>query len=79
MEGFQGAGWDVTALVATTDSGSSSGVIRDQFGVPAPGDIRAVLAAAAGPSPDQRVLADLLEFRFHPLQDSSLATWRSVT
>lgn len=72
VEGFQGAGWDVTALVVTTDCGSSSGVIRDQFGVPAPGDIRAVLTAASGPSPELRVLADLFEFRFHPLQDSAL-------
>jgi uncharacterized cofD-like protein len=72
VEGFRGAGWEVTALVATTDCGSSSGVIRDQFGVPAPGDIRAVLTAASGPSPELRVLADLFEFRFQPLQDSAL-------
>lgn len=73
VEGFRRSGWDVTALVTTTDSGSSSGVIREQFGLPAPGDIRSVLAAAADPSPDHRELASLLEFRFRPRGDSSLA------
>ena len=72
VEGFRGSGWGVTAVVATTDSGSSSGVIREQFGLPAPGDIRSVLAAAAGPASDHRALAELLEFRFRPRRDSSL-------
>ena len=72
LEGFRGAGWDVTALVITTDSGSSSGVIRERFGIPAPGDIRSVLVAAADPATDLRLLADLFEFRFHIEQDSDL-------
>ncbi len=72
VQGFRGSGWAVTAIVTTTDSGSSSGVIRDQFGLPAPGDIRSVLAAAANPRPDLKPLADLLEFRFRPAHDSSL-------
>ncbi len=72
VQGFRGSGWAVTAIVTTTDSGSSSGVIRDQFGLPAPGDIRSVLAAAANPRPDLKPLADLLEFRFRPTHDSSL-------
>ncbi len=72
VQGFQDSGWSVTALVATTDSGSSTGVIREQFGIPAPGDIRSVLAGAAAPSPDLRPLADLFEYRFRPARDSSL-------
>jgi uncharacterized cofD-like protein len=72
VQGFQGAGWSVTAIVGTTDSGSSTGVIREQFGIPAPGDIRSVLASAAAPPPDLRPLADLFEFRFRPAHDSSL-------
>lgn len=72
VQGFRGSGWAVTAIVTTTDTGSSSGVIRDQFGLPAPGDIRSVLAAAANPSPDLKPLADLFEFRFHPAHDSTL-------
>lgn len=72
LEGFRGAGWDVTALVATTDSGSSSGVIREQFGLPAPGDIRTVLVTASGLPPESRHLVELLEYRFQPSRDSSL-------
>jgi uncharacterized cofD-like protein len=73
VDGFRGSGWNVTALVATTDSGSSTGVIREQFNLPAPGDIRSVLAAAAEPTTDHLSLASLLEFRFRPSSDSSLA------
>lgn len=72
VQGFRGSGWDVTALVTTTDSGSSSGVIREQFGIPAPGDIRSVLAAAADPRPGLESLPDLFEFRFHPKSDVTL-------
>ena len=72
MEGFRGSGWDLTALVTTTDTGSSSGIIRDQFGLPAPGDIRSVLVAAADPRPDLERLVSLFEFRFHPAQDCTL-------
>lgn len=72
VRGFRESGWDVTAIVTTTDTGSSSGVIRDQFGLPAPGDIRTVLAAAANPRPGLEPLIDLFEFRFRPAGDSSL-------
>lgn len=72
VQGFKGSGWAVTAIVTTTDSGSSSGVIREQFGVPAPGDIRTVLAAAADLPSDLRLLADLFEFRLRPATESSL-------
>ncbi len=72
VQGFRGLGWAVTALVTTTDSGSSSGVIREQFGVPAPGDIRTVLAAAADRTGDAGLLAELFEHRFRPACDSTL-------
>ena len=72
VQGFRESGWAVTAIVTTTDTGSSSGVIRDQFGLPAPGDIRTVLAAAANPRPGLEPLVDLFEFRFRPACDSSL-------
>ncbi|MGD0264659.1 MAG: gluconeogenesis factor YvcK family protein [Candidatus Methylomirabilota bacterium] len=72
VQGFRESGWAVTAIVTTTDTGSSSGIIRDQFGLPAPGDIRTVLAAAANPRPGLEPLVDLFEFRFRPACDSSL-------
>ena len=72
VQGFRGYGWAVTAIVTTTDSGSSSGVLRDQFGIPAPGDIRSVLAAAANPQPNLKPLADLFEHRLRPAHDPTL-------
>src|SRR5512134_2111899 len=72
VQGFRGSGWAVTAIVITTDSGSSSGIIRDQFGIPAPGDIRSVLAAAAEPHANLKPLADLFEHRFRTVQDPTL-------
>jgi uncharacterized cofD-like protein len=72
VQGFRGSSWAITAIVTTTDSGSSSGVIRDQFGVPAPGDIRTVLAIAANPPLGLQPLVDLFEFRFRPATDSTL-------
>ena len=72
VQGFRGSGWAVTAIVTTTDSGSSSGVIRDRFGIPAPGDIRSVLAAAAEPHANLKPLADLFEHRFRPAHDPTL-------
>ncbi|MEK7204474.1 MAG: 2-phospho-L-lactate transferase CofD family protein, partial [candidate division NC10 bacterium] len=72
VQGFRGYGWAVTAIVTTTDSGSSSGVLRDQFGIPAPGDIRSVLAAAANPQPNLKPLADLFEYRLRPAHDPTL-------
>jgi uncharacterized cofD-like protein len=72
VQGFRGSGWAVTAIVTTTDTGSSSGVIRERFGIPAPGDIRSVLAAAAQPQAHLKPLADLFEYRFRSAQDPTL-------
>ncbi|MFL5271558.1 MAG: uridine diphosphate-N-acetylglucosamine-binding protein YvcK [Anaeromyxobacteraceae bacterium] len=52
---------EVTAGVATSDDGGSSGELRRRYGVPSPGDIRNCLVAlSAGPGP----LAALFQHRF---------------
>jgi uncharacterized cofD-like protein len=52
---------DVTAVVATSDDGGSSGELRRRYGVPAPGDIRNCLVALSqGPGP----LAQVFQHRF---------------
>jgi uncharacterized cofD-like protein len=71
VQGFRGRSSQVTAVVATTDSGSGSGLIRAEFGLPAPGDIRTVLALAADPA-EAELLADLFEYRFQPARDATL-------
>jgi uncharacterized cofD-like protein len=51
----------LVAIVATTDDGGSSGRLRREFGIIAPGDIRNCLAALAE---DQSLITELFQFRF---------------
>jgi len=51
----------LTAVVTVTDDGGSSGRLRQEFGVPAPGDVRNCLVALAE---DDALLARLFSFRF---------------
>lgn len=67
---------EVTAVVTVADDGGSSGVLRRQLGIPAPGDLRmAVAALAADPE-----LERLIQYRFaegelagHPLGNLLIA------
>jgi len=60
---------DVSAIVAMTDSGSSTGVIRREFDVLPPGDIRKCIAALSN---NEELISDLLNYRFKK-EDNSLA------
>jgi len=51
----------LTAIVATSDDGGSSGKLAREYGVIPPGDIRNCLAALAGGDP---ILPDLFQYRF---------------
>jgi uncharacterized cofD-like protein len=50
----------LTAIIAVTDTGRSTGLARSIGGMPAPGDLRATLAAFA----TEPLMADLLQYRF---------------
>jgi uncharacterized cofD-like protein len=52
---------NVTAIVTTTDDGGSSGRLRRDFGMPAPGDVRNCLAALAE---DESLVGQLFQHRF---------------
>ena len=52
---------DLTAIVTVSDDGGSSGRLRRDFGVPAPGDIRNCLVALAD---DEDLMARLFQYRF---------------
>jgi uncharacterized cofD-like protein len=52
---------NLTAVVAVSDDGGSSGRLRSAFGMPAPGDLSDCLAAL---SADEASLGRLLEYRF---------------
>jgi uncharacterized cofD-like protein len=51
---------DITALVSMSDSGGSTGILRDELGVLPPGDIRQCLVALS----EAPELRDLFSFRF---------------
>lgn len=52
---------NITAIVAVSDDGGSSGLIRSNFGIVAPGDIRDCLVALAD---EESILAELMDLRF---------------
>lgn len=52
---------NITAIVTVADDGGSSGRLREQFGLVAPGDIRNCLVALADTEP---LMRDLFQFRF---------------
>jgi len=52
---------DLSAVVAMSDDGGSTGVLRDELGVLPPGDVRQCLVAL---SQDSNVLRDLFNYRF---------------
>ena len=61
MRGLQARDCDITALIAVTDSGRSTGKIRIALDVPAPGDIRNALTVLAEGDP---TLVRLMNHRF---------------
>ena len=52
---------DIIAIVAVSDNGGSTGVLREAFSMPAMGDIRKCMIALA---PEQSVLTSVCEHRF---------------
>gem|GEM_PF-3838926 len=52
---------DLAAIIAMTDSGGTTGEIRDKYGVLPPGDIRRGVAALAE---DTGFVRDLFEYKF---------------
>ncbi len=61
MHGLRARGCEITALIAVTDSGRSTGKIRIALDVPAPGDIRNALTVLAEGDP---TLVRLMNHRF---------------
>jgi uncharacterized cofD-like protein len=52
---------NLTAVVAVADDGGSSGVLREELGIPPVGDIRRCIAALADAEP---LMNEMLEYRF---------------
>ncbi len=54
----------ITAIVTTFDDGGSSGRLRDEFGVPALGDLRRCIGALLPEDAENSALDEMLEHRF---------------
>lgn len=52
---------DITAIVTVCDDGKSTGVLREEFNIPAVGDIRRILVALSETEP---LVMDLFNYRF---------------
>lgn len=71
LRGVRGYAGEITAVASVADDGGSTGRLRRDFDVPAPGDLRRCLVALAG---DSKVWPEAFEHRFtagdlegHPL------------
>lgn len=53
---------EVSAIVTMADDGGSTGVLREEFGILPPGDVRRVLVALS--RSDNRILSELFNYRF---------------
>ena len=57
---------DITAVVAVSDDGSSTGVLREEFNIPAVGDLRNVMVSLSDTPP---LVEELLQYRFKTSSD----------
>ena len=64
MQGLSPYAFDLSAVVTVMDSGGSTGRLRQEFGIPALGDIRRCLSALAAPDAATELFRDLMEYRF---------------
>ncbi|TLD41928.1 MAG: LPPG:FO 2-phospho-L-lactate transferase like, CofD-like [Candidatus Jettenia ecosi] len=65
LEGSKTYSKHLTAVVTVTDSGRSSGVLREEFGILPPGDARNCLAALSETEEQERDLYQLFQYRFN--------------
>ncbi len=62
LSGLRKYPYELSAIVSMADDGGSTGVLREEFGILPPGDIRRALVALA--SGDRKILSDLFSYRF---------------
>ena len=75
---------ETTAIVAVSDDGGSSGKLREEFNIPAIGDIRNVLVSLAN---EESLIEKLMQYRFkttsdlngHPIGNLILASLVDIT
>ncbi|HHT9110502.1 MAG TPA: uridine diphosphate-N-acetylglucosamine-binding protein YvcK [Candidatus Brocadiaceae bacterium] len=65
LEGSKTYSRHLTAVVTVTDSGRSSGILREEFGILPPGDVRNCLVALSESEEQERELYQLFQYRFN--------------
>ena len=65
LEGSKTYSKHLTAVVTVTDSGRSSGVLREEFGILPPGDARNCLVALSETEEQEQELYQLFQYRFN--------------
>ncbi len=68
LSGLKEYKYDLAAIVTMADDGGSTGVLREEFGVLPPGDVRRALVALS--DSDNKMLSELFNYRFE--ESSSL-------
>ncbi|MBI2035506.1 MAG: YvcK family protein [Candidatus Liptonbacteria bacterium] len=63
LSGLKNYSTDLAAVVNMSDDGGSTGILREEFGILPPGDIRRALVALS--RSDNKILSDLFNFRFN--------------
>jgi uncharacterized cofD-like protein len=66
LRGLKQYPMDITAIVSVCDDGSSTGILREEFNIPAVGDIRRVIVALSHTEP---LVMDLFNYRFKTTSD----------
>ncbi|NGX56888.1 MAG: Gluconeogenesis factor [Candidatus Anoxychlamydiales bacterium] len=61
LKGLKNYNFDLSAIVTMSDSGGSTGILRDELGVLPPGDVRQCLVALSNSS---RLMRSLMNYRF---------------
>jgi uncharacterized cofD-like protein len=64
LEGCKTYSTNLTAIVTVTDSGRSSGRLREELGMLPPGDARNCLVALSESGPRERLINQLFQYRF---------------
>lgn len=63
LTGLKKYSLDLVAIVTMADDGGSTGILREEFGVLPPGDVRRALVALA--AADKKILSQLFNYRFY--------------
>lgn len=66
LKGLKEFPLDITAIVSVCDDGKSTGRLREEFNIPAVGDIRKVLVSL---SETEKIFEELLNYRFNTTSD----------